>query len=566
MKVIVAAATPQPSFEKSRNNRHQLKRDVQEAGVTLERADIDAAIAMALKQLAETEGYQREIHFISDFQRSNWAAVNYAAIPENVKTVFVSVAEEAAGNVAITEVTLKPPDPAISEEVSVVCKVANFGGQRRDVPLELAFSNEKVSRHTLSLQPGTTGSTTFRLRPHRSGIFEGVLTIPDDGLAADNTRYFTLSVTERVHVTILSDETEADPAAGSRFLRAAVNPFTDETGVLVPAVMRPELFDKFVAARSQVVIVSGVQPFSADTAKSLVQYLRDGGGLIYFLSHPSDRENLALIEKHSNDDLKMPFTIGRFIDSGSDTDAEFAMLSEANYDAPMLRKFRETGALAKLNFFRYFTTQRLKTRGSVLLRYDNSHIALARTSLGFGSLLLANFSLASDSCDLPKHLVFVPLIHEMIHAMRPESGGARSFTVGHPCSTTITFSSPDSSIRFTSPSGEEISAGLELSKNEGAVVFGSTHATGFYRVYAENTRLGSIAVNVDNRESNLDSITPDQIRELSRISKERFFATAGKDSGALRRLREGVPLWHYLLICCMCLLALEQMVAMIWKR
>ena len=94
----------------------------------------------------------------------------------------------------------------------------------------------------------------------------------------------------------------------------------------------------------------------------------------------------------------------------------------------------------------------------------------------------------------------------------------------------------------------------------------ATDAPGFYRVYAENDKAGSIAVNVDNRESNLEALTIDQIRELSKIARTQFFASSGKDVSNLRRLREGVPLWHYLLVGAMCLLTLEEIVAATWKR
>ena len=102
----------------------------------------------------------------------------------------------------------------------------------------------------------------------------------------------------------------------------------------------------------------------------------------------------------------------------------------------MLKVFRETGALAGLQFYRFFSTKRAETQGQVLLRYDNGHIALASKSVGLGALLLANFSVDLEASDVARHTVFVPLVHKMLEAMRPESGGAQSFEVGGPCSTT----------------------------------------------------------------------------------------------------------------------------------
>jgi hypothetical protein len=58
----------------------------------------------------------------------------------------------------------------------------------------------------------------------------------------------------------------------------------------------------------------------------------------------------------------------------------------------------------------------------------------------------------------------------------------------------------------------------------------------------------------------------EQVQDLSRISRNRFYASQGKDVAALRRLREGAPLWHYLLLAAVAALAMEQMLALLWKR
>ena len=126
--------------------------------------------------------------------------------------------------------------------------------------------------------------------------------------------------------------------------------------------------------------------------------------------------------------------------------------------------------------------------------------------------------------------------------------------------------SADTAVRFTTPSGEEIGAHIDVNNLEGAVVFPRTTEAGFYRVLAENELAGSVAVNVDNRESNLDPLTMVQIKDLSKISKDRFFAAGINRLESLRQLREGVPIWHYLLVAALAFLALEQLAGLAWKR
>src|SRR5439155_26862861 len=214
--------------------RFQLKNDLQLARLTPERADLDAAIAEAVKQLAKVSGYRKEIHLISDFQRSNWAPVEFTRVPKDIRVVFVSVAVPEAGNLAITDVNLQPPAPARGEEVEVICKVANYSSLAKPAPVRLTFGDEKAMQRDLEVSAGTTASASFRLRVNRAGFFEGELAIPDDSLAVDNRHFFTLAVRERVQVLVLSDEERGDPGAGCHFLARAIDPNPERGGAFTP--------------------------------------------------------------------------------------------------------------------------------------------------------------------------------------------------------------------------------------------------------------------------------------------------------------------------------------------
>ena len=105
-----------------------------------------------------------------------------------------------------------------------------------------------------------------------------------------------------------------------------------------------------------------------------------------------------------------------------------------------------------------------------------------------------------------------------------------------------------------------------MNNDEGSIVFTRTAVPGFYRVLSQDEHLGAVAVNVDDRESNLDALTTSQLEEISKLSKERFFAASIDRLDSFRRLREGLPLWHYLLVIALACLAVEQLIGLKWKR
>lgn len=566
VNLILAGATAAPSFDAPAANRFHLRNDLDRARLTDERADLDAALAEAVKQLAAVSGYKKEIQFISDFQRSNWAPVRFDRVPADVRVVFVSVAPADPANLAITDVVLQPPAPALGEEIEVVARIANYGARARTAPVHLKFGDEKPMERNVDVPAGGSAGAGFRFKVRRAGIFEGELSIPDDGLAADDRRYFTLTVGERVQVLVVSDEDAADPGAGSRYLARAIHPGPDRGGALNPVPVASAQLDRFALAGANLVILEGARDLGPAAAGVLAGYLKDGGSVIWMLAGPGDVTGLAALARAAGGDLRLPFRPGGWLDRGAPGDSGFATLTEANFDEPMLKAFQETRDLGEIHFQKYLATEREAGQGQVLLRYDDRNIALARTSLGAGSLLLANFSAATRQGDLAKRTLFVPLLHEMIKAMRPRSGAARPFVVGQAASATVPLRGAGRDVRFASPSGAWIDAVFETGRDEAAVIFPETTERGFYRVLAGERVAGSVAVNLDPRESNLESLSLPQMQALSELARERTFAAPGTDVEALRRLREGRPIWHYCLLGAMMLLGLETALTLVWRK
>jgi hypothetical protein len=564
--VIFASAHPTASFDAPETNHYRLHSDIEKATTTLERASMEESIAMAVKQLEPLVEYRREIHIVSDFQRSNWADVAFGILPEEIKVVFVSADEQRKSNHAVTEVHVGPARPTVSESVEIVCRVANYTPKPKSIPLDLHLEGQAHQKKTINVQPGMTATASFRVSFDTPGLLEGRVSIPEDGVSEDDTRYFIVPVTERLRVTLLSDEVPQKSATSHALLQMALNPFADDSGTVQVDVLKPDDFDALAGSRSDVVFLAGVQALSTETALALVEYMRNGGGLTYFLTSSVDKTILQLLVAQSNEDLQLPFNVERWVGKRPDDTMSYAILHQANYDSPLLRKFRESGDLANLSFYRYFTTERVEAQGQILLRYDNNSVALAKKSVGLGTMLIANFSPDLDSSDLAQHTVFVPLVHEMVRATRPQSDAGRSFQVGQACSTSITLDSRETILRFSSPSDTEINASINGDGGEASILFEKSEEVGFYRVQADNHRVGSVAVNVDHRESNLDFLTLPQMEELAAESRAQFFARSGGSAAELLRLREGTPLWPYLIAAMMIGLFIEQMTTLLWKR
>ena len=575
VNVILIGSVPKLSFDTPIENLVISRQDIREAKPLPDFADINAALTEAAKQLESVSDGKKEIYFISDFQRSNWSSVNFGVVNENVQMVFIPVGPEDASNCAIISASVLPASPTVLEPVEVICKVANYGNQTAKVPVELVFKDDKILTQEVSIEPHSTISTSFRLRINEPGLYESKLQIPEntsrlnplnkpDGLKIDNQRFFTFHVAQKVNILLVSDVKMDDIKSGSRFLDKAINPFveSDDTTVVTSVVSSNKL-DALNIASAQVIVLSEINELSRENAKLLVDYLRDGGSIAYFHVGGAAAHNLNLLADVSEGDFTLPYKLSGQVDRS--LKQEHSVLAGANFDHKILRKFKETGELGDLKFYRYFTTEREKQKGQVLLSYDDKNIAMAEKTVGLGTMLLCNFGCSLETCDMPRHTLFVPLVHEIIKGMRPSADARNSFEVGHQCSMTTDLVKKKDKVEFHDPDEKIIEGTLDVSDSGAFVFFPRTQKCGFYRIYVKNNSLGSVAVNVNPFESNFEMLNVTQLKELAKISRAQFHAAAGNQS-SISALLTGKQLWHYLLLIAIALLALEQITVMALKK
>ena len=577
--LILAGVSPTASFTAPAANKYHLTRDLRDARASLERADWDAAIEEAVQQLNAEPNRAGTVYLVSDFQRSNWAAVNFAAIPQEIDTVFVPVPEEQPWNLAVTEVAIEPPSPVVSEEVEIICKVANYGGVAETIPVTLELrepgSDEATTlKRDAAVQAGETASVSFRMRPLEQGNFEGTVRLGSDGLAADDTRYFTVHISDRIEVTLITDDRAGRDDTGGSYLLHAIDPSGGSApgeparaaGTFQVNIVSAERYGDAPPPGTQLVVIHNIETIGETAANALAHFIEDGGSAIYFLSGPADGMNLAALETASERNLQLPFSVVNAVDYTASGENAFATFAEANFDDPMLRRFRENGDIGAAHIYRLFATERIGGQGQILIRYNDGNIALARTTYGAGSLLLCNFDLSREGSDLARKTVFVPLVHELLKAMRPHELSGRDHTVGFAALTSAVLAPDATGVRFTNPALEAVTASVERTGEMATIAFPETPVPGFYRVYEGDRQASSAAVNVDARESDLDHLTEDQMKALMRDSRRQFTTVDGVDPESVRRFLEGVPLWPYLLLGALAVLGIEQLLLIALRR
>ncbi|HEY2952094.1 MAG TPA: BatA domain-containing protein, partial [Verrucomicrobiae bacterium] len=94
----------------------------------LTRADFNKANAAAARHLGKVTG-RSEIYYLSDFQRKNWANVDFTSLPPNARMFFIDVAAKTRDNHAILGAAINQQQVLAGDTVTLEVTVGNFSGK-----------------------------------------------------------------------------------------------------------------------------------------------------------------------------------------------------------------------------------------------------------------------------------------------------------------------------------------------------------------------------------------------------------------------------------------------------
>lgn len=507
-------------------NKEALQQALQSANVSLETADLSGAFHRAEALLRGTRGSQ-EVHVLSDFQTANWKNFPPPALP-GARVILIQAASRDVPNQALLEIVPSLQTILVGEDAEFTCRVANYSSQ--PVLRRVFFRSGEITQSSdLRLPPGSEGSVTFVCRFTKPGEQPVEFSLDEDDFPFDNSRRLILDVRPHLAVGI----TGHDAATARLWTRA----LESVDWIRVSSVQLGNPLD------CDVLMLAG---WDGDGAAAVKTFLDTGGSVI---CAPSSGLPLATLDGIIGRDRGS--SEGIFENARLDPPAALRI---SRPDHPVFAVFAggESGNPAGGRF-----SQRLGLSGAdwpeggTLLAYQDGTPALAE----WGRFFLWNINLAASEPKWAERVEFVPFLAETLLASRRGSGSALigDFPAGTRISRPFPYDTLDEEVTIITPDGEipaERAAG-------GASGFVSKTGLGpgLYEWLVRGSGAGFSAVNFPTVESDLAFSEP-PVASLPG-------ATALSVSDSITALREGVPLWPWLLaFACLCLLA-ESFV--VWK-
>ncbi|MFW6059809.1 MAG: BatA domain-containing protein [Phycisphaeraceae bacterium] len=572
VNVIPADANPRPAFAALTANVEATRQAIEGLEPTTERADLRAAIAEAGRLLAEHAG-PRHLVIHSDFQATNWQSLLAAAradpaLPAGTRITLVPWETPVPDNLALRRAAVRPWPLVAGKPGHASVEVASFSAQARVATVELQRGDRLIERREIEIQPGQRRELSFELRLDRPGTHRLSFHLTaDDALAADNTRYLTATVAERVPVLVIGDDAPGEPGSATYFLLRALAPHGgprdryDVRHVTSAAARAGDL--RGVAA----VLISDVGLMPERLIDALAAHLERGGEAALFCgSGPVDRNLAALADRLPPGP---PWRVGERRDLGALGDA--VTFAEADWSARLLSPFEMDGrrALQRIRVRQLWTINELPEETRVLLRFDDGTPALAERRLGQGRMVLANFSSARHASDLGKYGSFVALIQRLAEVLRPRRAPARPATAGEALTLDVDqarLEPADVAPRLTGPEGQPLSEGeIALQGQRIIASVPTARRPGFYRMVQGREVLATAAVNIDARESDLRRIDPERVRAALNETGVETTVQGARMTDDVLAVR-GQPLWGWLFVAALMMLGLEMALIAWWRR
>ena len=503
------------------------------------------ALKLAESILARSTLQKQEAILISDFQKSGWTGTEDVHFGEGITLTPVSIASDAATNIAVPSVSFTRASFSNQERITVTAGVANRSATpAQNVPVVLEIDGHIIETTTASIAPNASTSVTFQAFTLSDPAVHGIVKAGSDALQADNTFDFVMTPSQTVSVLVIDGGSGAN---STFFLTKALSIGTAPTFQIetAPAArVTPQMLER----RSVVVLNDTMLPPGL-AGGVLKRYVERGGGLlVVFGDHstwPSTETDL------------LPGTMGRVVDR---SDGRGATIGFRDNSHPVFEVFKapRSGDFSAPRVLRYRAIEPGPT-DRILARYDDAAVLAVEKRVGTGRVIAWTTTLDDSWSDLAIKPVFLPLVHQLVRYLSQYEQVSYWSTVGQVVDLSALLKTRADRVVMT-PAGERV----RVPANEPGILELNEH--GVYEIRAASSgsaRPDRIAVNLDPAESDLNPMDPSEL-VAAVTGRAAAAATAQIDAPSELTPEESEKrqgLWWYLLAAGLMLLAMEMVVA-----
>jgi hypothetical protein len=381
--------------------------------------DYGAAMAWARDLFVRSRKANKELHILTDLQRSGLDRGEPVSLPSDVSVRLVDLGRPFPKNVAVTAIQIAPGSIRPGESARLSALVLNTSPlpiPKVAVRLHVeAVEKVRDLEKSIDLDGGSTATVDFTLAELPEGLWRGHVeaTAAGDELPFDDRRYLALSVAPPTRVLLVDGDPGRTPVQSETyFLQAALRlappgeryaktPFDTRTVDFSNGAGLPDL--KTIDA----VVLANVGAIGDPEARRLADFVARGGGLLILSGDHLQPGSLRALDA-------VRLGVGEVL--GPATASELPWRLEYwETQHPVFRPFEdpEHGDLRR-PAFTTITRIRPDSAARVLARFRGGEPALLERSLGRGKVLWFASACDRSWSDWPRGRLYLPMVHQML--------------------------------------------------------------------------------------------------------------------------------------------------------
>ncbi len=566
-----------PSFD-----RKSLLEEIDNLRLVHGKAELPATLQEVEKILATSERehpqlIKQEVYFLTDLGRNTWApdfanaesAADFHDRAQRLKEistlVVIDLGQAQAENMAVTTLEASERFITVGQTANLQATVHNFGVAPHQQTLELDVDGQRVEQSEVSVEPGRSSVVRFVQRFAAPGNHRLEARLTGDALDVDNHRWLSLAVKENIQVLCVDGKPRGAESAGATFLLTRLLDQRD-TGGASPSIRATSLPESALAETDlsgfDCVILSNVAQFTASEASRLDTFLKQGGGLIFFLGDRvlPDRYNQELLGESGGRAKIFP---AKLLGVSGESAYTFDPL---DYRHRLLDAFRgnEQGGLTRETIYKYMRMKLPeKSQAETVMTFrETGDPAIVEEHIHAGRSIVVATPAAIDERN-PWNVWLSGkngpvMLFDLVAEAVGSQAAQRNLTVGTALEAGAPAATPGTSLTLQLPDGRKESIRPSAAGDAARWSFNDTSLSGFYRLDAgSNSPEQTFAINLNTAESDLAKLDP------ADLPKEFVARTNWQDLGTAPaselKPRAGADRW--LLYCVLGLLLAETALA-----
>jgi hypothetical protein len=527
----------------------RLQKDVDDIPIGYKPTDLNAALRYAVRLLEKSDNLNKEIYIVSDFQKSGFHPDSLDFSNTRIHFYGLPIQNNSLLNLSVDDAVLNTTILQKDKMVELAVTISNHSFRPSGNKLaQLYLNGNRVAQAIVNLGPGESVSEPFKFILDRTGFISGLLQLEEDDIDYDNRYYFTFYVPQVIHVGLIGQSTPDD-----EYIKLALQPAGQKTDFQVDYKPTEEL--RFLQPQDyDVVILSNLARLDESSIDAVKDFVTKGGGLLMVLG-----ENCEIREY--NNRIMPALTLPKILSTIGSIDNRGSLFSLGQVDLhhPIFRGIFEKDSpdFQKPQFGFALRCEEIVSAVSIMI-YSTGDPFLFEKRVGQGTVIVFTSGFNLHNSNIIHSTIFAPLVARSVAYLDTRRKNDPS---GHLVGDLLTVQLPATAIgkklTFLRPDGSEEMAQPVITSAGATVRYAGTDIPGTYSLMIDEELFGQWAVNVDPRESRLETVS---LGELPKNISIAILESNNNISKEIYAHRYGKELWKYLAIGALILLVVEMLI------